>query len=74
MSFNKTWAEYRDGFGSESGNDNYWMGLENAYQLALQGSLTLRVEVDADIYSGLSDLNYHLGEWLKYAGSEPTSK
>ena len=46
VTFNlKTWAEYRDGFGSAAGNDNYWLGLDKVYRLVQQGSVTLRVEV-----------------------------
>jgi len=45
VSFNQTWAEYRDGFGSAAGNDNYWLGLDKVYRLMQMGSVTLRVEV-----------------------------
>ena len=48
VSFNQTWAEYRDGFGSAAGNDNYWLGLENVYRFVQQGSARLRVEVRRD--------------------------
>jgi len=27
VSFNNNWEQYRDGFGSAAGNDNYWLGL-----------------------------------------------
>jgi len=30
VSFNKNWVEYRDGFGSVTDNDNYWLGLDRA--------------------------------------------
>jgi len=46
VSFNKNWAEYRDGFGSLAVNVNYWLGLEKVYRLVQLGSLRLRVEVD----------------------------
>jgi len=46
VSFNKNWAEYRDGFGSAAGNDNYWLGLDNVYRLMQMSGLTLRVEVE----------------------------
>ena len=46
VSFNQNWAAYRDGFGSATGNDNYWLGLEKVYRLIQLGSVTLRVEVD----------------------------
>ena len=53
-SFNKTWAEYRDGFGSASGDDKYWLGLDKIYHLVQLGSLTLRVEVNVnELYSQL---------------------
>ena len=45
VSFNRTWAEYRDGFGSAAGNDNYWLGLDKIYRLMQLGNVTLRVEV-----------------------------
>ena len=45
VSFNKTWAEYRDGFGSAAGNDNYWLGLDKVYRLMQLGGVRLRVEV-----------------------------
>ena len=46
VSFNQNWATYRDGFGSATGNDNYWLGLDKVYRLMQLGSVTLRVEVD----------------------------
>jgi len=46
VSFNQNWAEYRDGFGSVAGNDNYWLGLDKVYRLMQLGSVTLRVEVE----------------------------
>ena len=45
VSFNRTWVEYRDGFGSAAGNDNYWLGLDKVYRLMQLGSVTLTVEV-----------------------------
>jgi len=45
VSFNRPWADYRDGFGSAAGNDNYWLGLDNVYRLGQQGFYRLRVEV-----------------------------
>jgi len=44
-SFDRGWADYRDGFGSMAGNDNYWLGLEKLYRLMQMGSVRLRVEV-----------------------------
>jgi len=45
VSFVENWAEYRDGFGSATGNDNYWLGLDKVYRLVQMGSVSLRVEV-----------------------------
>jgi len=45
VSFQKNWADYREGFGSAAGNDNYWLGLDKIYRLMQLGSLTLRAEV-----------------------------
>ena len=47
VSFNQTWAEYRDGFGTAQGNDNYWLGLEKVYRLLQFGNVRLRIEVTA---------------------------
>ena len=46
VSFIQNWAAYRDGFGSATGNNNYWLGLDKVYRLMQLGSVTLRVEVD----------------------------
>jgi len=48
VSFRRDWAEYRDGFGSAAGNDNYWLGLDKVYRLVQMGSVRLRVEVHVD--------------------------
>jgi len=45
VSFVQNWVEYSDGFGSASGDDNYWLGLDKVYLLVQMGSLRLRVEV-----------------------------
>jgi len=45
VSFGQNWAEYRDGFGSATGNDNYWLGFDKVYRLMQLGSTSLRVEV-----------------------------
>ena len=45
VSFNQNWAEYRDGFGSAAGIDNYWLGLDKVYRLMQLGSVRLRFEV-----------------------------
>ena len=45
VSFEQNWAEYRDGFGSAAGNDNYWLGLDKIYRLLQFGNGRLRIEV-----------------------------
>jgi len=45
VTFDKTWVEYRDGFGSAAGNDNYWLGLDKVYRLMQFCGVRLRVEV-----------------------------
>ena len=43
--YRSLWANYRDGFGSAAGNDNYWLGLDKVYRLMQLGGVRLRVEV-----------------------------
>ena len=42
-SFNRLWDAYKSGFGNSSGN--YWMGLEELYQLTSNDSYMLRFEL-----------------------------
>jgi len=46
VSFYVNWSEYRDGFGSATEIDNYWLGLEKVYRLLQFGNLKLRIEVN----------------------------
>ena len=43
--FNQSWVDYREGFGSPDGIDNYWIGLDKIYRLQQRGNLRLRIEV-----------------------------
>lgn len=47
ISFNQSWDSYRNGFGSPSLTDNYWIGNENIYRVTNASRLPykLRVEV-----------------------------
>jgi len=45
VTFKKYWADYRDGFESAAGDDNYWLGLDKVYRLVQMGNVRLRVEV-----------------------------
>jgi len=56
ISFNQNWAAYRDGFGSATGVDNYWLGLEKVYRLVQLGSAKLRIEVDKNVSDYSSSL------------------
>ena len=45
VSFARNWVEYRDGFGSAAGDDNYWLGLDKIYRLQQFSNIRLRIEV-----------------------------
>ena len=45
VDFAQDWAAYRDGFGSASLDDNYWIGNEFIHQMTSTGNYALRVEV-----------------------------
>jgi len=45
VSFERNWAKYRNGFGSATNNDTYWLGLDKIYRLLQFGALRLRIEV-----------------------------
>jgi len=49
VSFNQNWIPYRDGFGSATGNDNYWLGLEKVYRMQQFGNTRLRIEVNLQL-------------------------
>uniref|UniRef100_A0A3P9LK56 Fibrinogen alpha chain n=1 Tax=Oryzias latipes TaxID=8090 RepID=A0A3P9LK56_ORYLA len=48
LSFNRTWAEYRGGFGSvdAQGKGEFWLGNENLHLLTSQGETILKVELE----------------------------
>ena len=46
VSFNQTWSAYRDGFGSATDDDNYWLGLDKVYRLTQLSFVKFRIEVD----------------------------
>ena len=45
VTFNQLWVDYRDGFGSPTGNDNYWLGLDKVYRYVQLGNVRFRIEV-----------------------------
>ena len=42
LSFNRTWSDYKLGFGSVTAAGNFWIGLEKFYQMTNSGSFRLR--------------------------------
>lgn len=48
LSFNRSWAEYRDGFGSVNalGKGEFWLGNQNLHLLTNQGETMLKVELE----------------------------
>ncbi|KAL9703829.1 hypothetical protein quinque_007347 [Culex quinquefasciatus] len=45
LDFNRSWAEYRDGFGTVGKNDSFWLSLEAVHQITSRGSCELAVEM-----------------------------
>ncbi|XP_068612222.1 fibrinogen alpha chain-like [Brachionichthys hirsutus] len=48
VSFNRSWAEYRDGFGSvdANGKGEFWLGNRNFHLLTNQSETTMKVELE----------------------------
>ncbi|MEQ2167540.1 hypothetical protein GOODEAATRI_005141, partial [Goodea atripinnis] len=59
VSFNHTWAEYRDGFGSvdAKGKGEFWLGNQNLHLLTNQGETMLKVELE-DWEGGVAAAEY----------------
>lgn len=59
LGFNRTWAEYRDGFGSvdANGNGEFWLGNQNLHLLTSQVESMLRVELE-DWEGGVASAEY----------------
>uniref|UniRef100_A0A3B5R618 Fibrinogen C-terminal domain-containing protein n=1 Tax=Xiphophorus maculatus TaxID=8083 RepID=A0A3B5R618_XIPMA len=59
VSFNRTWAEYRDGFGSVDalGKGEFWLGNQNLHLLTNQGETMLKVELE-DWEGGVATAEY----------------
>ena len=43
--FNRSWEEFKVGFGSNESTDNYWIGNEHLHQLTKGGQYKLRVDL-----------------------------
>lgn len=59
LGFNRTWAEYRNGFGSvdEKGKGEFWLGNQNIHLLTNQGETMLKVELE-DWEGGVASAEY----------------
>ncbi|TDG99374.1 hypothetical protein EPR50_G00193670 [Perca flavescens] len=59
LGFNRTWAEYRDGFGSvdANGNGEFWLGNQNLHLLTSQAESMLKVELE-DWEGGVASAEY----------------
>ncbi|XP_029283125.1 LOW QUALITY PROTEIN: fibrinogen alpha chain [Cottoperca gobio] len=59
LSFNRTWAEYRSGFGSVDvrGRGEIWLGNQNLHLLTNQGESMLKVELE-DWEGGVASAEY----------------
>ncbi|KAL1404772.1 hypothetical protein pipiens_005229 [Culex pipiens pipiens] len=54
VSFNRSWAEYRDGFGPVGKSDEFWLGLETVHQLTRGGDYELLVELEHNDSEGFA--------------------
>uniref|UniRef100_A0A3Q2TA04 Fibrinogen alpha chain n=1 Tax=Fundulus heteroclitus TaxID=8078 RepID=A0A3Q2TA04_FUNHE len=59
VSFNRTWGEYRDGFGSvdAQGRGEFWLGNQNLHLLTNQAETMLKVELE-DWEGGIGTAEY----------------
>ncbi|KAI0241166.1 Angiopoietin-related protein 7 [Lamellibrachia satsuma] len=63
-SFNRTWDEYKTGFGDVRGE--FWLGLEKIHQITRQPFVRFSVRVEAKLATGLSYYaeynNFYIGD------------
>ncbi|XP_053259039.1 fibrinogen alpha chain [Podarcis raffonei] len=60
LNFNRTWEDYKNGFGSVDGKGEFWLGNENLHLLT-QRDTVLRVEVeDWEGNKGYAEYNIHI--------------
>lgn len=59
LSFNRTWAEYRNGFGSldMQGKGEFWLGSQNLHLLTNQAETMMKVELE-DWEQGVATAEY----------------
>ncbi|KAI1719930.1 lectin c-type domain-containing protein [Ditylenchus destructor] len=74
--WNRTWTEYRDGFGQLGRNSEFWMGLELLHKMStIQPNTSLRVELwgDRNPNSSKYTNDYLESEYYNFAvGNEST--
>ena len=56
VNFNRSWAEYRNGFG-DIGRGEFWLGNEKIYRLTNRAVYTLRIEVD--LFQKTQSISYY---------------
>ena len=61
--FNKSWAEYKNGFGDLRGN--HWIGLENMYQLTNRKRMNLFIELRSDDFN-ITYKNFYIDSEEKF--------
>ena len=66
--FDRSWIDYRNGFGDEEGN-YLWFGNEKLYQLLTTGSWKLRVEVQSN-----DTVNWYSAEYDSFQLSNEATK
>ena len=57
---NNGWSGYKRGFGSETGNGNYWMGLEKLHNLTSRGNWDLLLNYRHETYGAATLICRHL--------------
>ncbi|XP_030375052.1 ficolin-3-like [Scaptodrosophila lebanonensis] len=55
VSFQRTWQEYKDGFGEIDGD--FWLGLENLYEITRSWPMTLQIKLE--FWSGTKGIAYY---------------
>uniref|UniRef100_UPI00144713A6 fibrinogen alpha chain-like n=1 Tax=Epinephelus lanceolatus TaxID=310571 RepID=UPI00144713A6 len=69
LSFNRTWAEYRNGFGlvDAKGKGEFWLGNQNLHLLTNQGETILKVQME-DWEGGVASAEYTVRVGLEVEG------
>ena len=66
-SFERSWAEYKRGFGMMDAESNYWIGLEQLHILTNQAQYTVRMDImDWDGTMKFAEYNYFKVRFCRY--------